>query len=92
MQIEGLTQGALILLLLKEIIGYFSNKKRDHDNAQLKATTENTLAVTELRVEVKNLKEVIAPLPKMKEDLFIAHERIRILGEEKGLFKRKNER
>lgn len=73
MNLEGLTLGAVVLLLLKELISSMNGSRKDN----IKATQENTLALTKLQVEMQNLKELISMIPKMKQDIDVAHERIR---------------
>jgi len=86
---DGLTTGALVLLLIREIIGFIVNKKRDADAvqraadmSQTRALQDCTIAITELKIEFKNFKEVISIIPKMKQDLDVAHERIRYITKE----------
>lgn len=75
MSIDGITLGAILLILVRELLGLFFNSRKD----QIKATQENTLAVTKLQVEMQNLKELISGIPKMKQDIDVAHERLRQL-------------
>ena len=60
------------------ILGYFINRILvQNDDAIDKNTEANIhlqLAVVELKVEVKNLAEKLAPIPKMQEDIAHLHE------------------
>jgi Na+/phosphate symporter len=56
--------------------------KTAHSQALKEATTEThklALAITELTVEIRNLKETTKHIPKIQKDLHILHGRVREL-------------
>lgn len=84
MNIEGLTAGAIVLFALTQVVAIVRDMVKDKGTAQTTAVKENTtatndlkMAVTKLQVEMQNLKELISMIPKLKQDIDVAHERIR---------------
>ena len=63
------------VFLVKELWSLFKNSYKENT----KALQETTLAITELKVELKHINEKLADMPKMKRDIDVAHELIRQL-------------
>ena len=76
---------ALGLWALKELYASWKGKDREKSET-LKANTDAvqmlTLAITELKVELRNLKESIQPMPKLIRDMDVAHEKLRRIEKE----------
>ena len=51
--------------------------KRERNKTQDEALNKCTLAIVELQTQIKNLTEVLYIIPKLKEDIDAAHEKIR---------------
>ena len=67
--------GYVLHALVSRIIDRFL--KQNDDNAE--ALQQNTLAITELRVEIKNIREIISDHYKLRQDVNVLHERMRNL-------------
>lgn len=67
------SMGTLAVIALRELIKIF----RDDRNKSTKATEENTIAIAELKVEIRSLREKIDDLPQMRDDLNLAHAKLR---------------
>lgn len=64
-------------------IGYFLTKFADRWFAKKDAveeeTTKLTLAMVELKIEIKHLTEKLSPMPKIQSDLNELHTKVRVL-------------
>jgi hypothetical protein len=77
---QEITLGAVVFLILKEMLGSLMISKRDG----AKALLENTLALKGLQVEIAHLKVAIEMLPKIKLDVDAAHQKIRSIENKLG--------
>lgn len=69
-------QGIIVMIalyLLQQIWQTFVGSARK----KLKALENNTLAITKLETRMEDLQKIIVELPKMKQDVAAAHEKIR---------------
>jgi hypothetical protein len=67
--------GYLLHAIMSRIIDRHLKRTDDHD----KALQDNTMAIMELRVEIKNIREIISDHYKLRQDVNVLHERIRNL-------------
>lgn len=56
---------AIIVFLLKEIVTWFKNERKDH----AKALHENTLAVTRLTIQIEHLERQVRVIPELEKDV-----------------------
>lgn len=75
----GATIVLAVLWLGREIIGKRIKKNEEKTNDLEKTIRENTLAVTELRVEIRHLLDAVKELPEMRKDIDQAHMKIRAM-------------
>lgn len=80
MQIEGLTLGAVLLILVKEIASSFSDSRKKNTQA-LEA---NTHAVIKLETKIEHIMKRLDDLPEMQKDINALHEKVRNLNGAKG--------
>lgn len=80
--IKSLPASVQVLIIM--VLGWFFKEywedRKDKKKTQDEALNKNTLAIVELQVQIKNLAEVLSILPKFKQDLDYAHEKIRDLN------------
>lgn len=67
---------AVGLYLFKSLWGWVIGSAR----MRLKTLSENTTAIAKLTLEVQNVKDLIQDLPKLKQDVSMAHQKIRELS------------
>lgn len=73
---EHIAWAAVGVWALKELYAVFKDDKRKNTDALM----QNTLAVVELRVELRYLKALLDEVPKLRKDVDAAHARLRDLG------------
>lgn len=83
---QTLQNNALALILISNglvVLGFLIQGIASHffgeTKANSKAAAEFNVAIAELKVEVRNLRECLQGLPKLKEDVDAAHGKIRVL-------------
>lgn len=59
--------------LIRELWGTYREKSKE----LTKSLSELALAVTELRVEIKNLKDSVGHIPTIRQDLNALHSKVR---------------
>ena len=67
--------GLAIGALSSKLLDHFFSSSKDRQNE----VTKLTLAMTELRVEIKHLSEKLHPIPRMQQDLNELHGKVRDL-------------
>jgi hypothetical protein len=65
--------GYVLHAIISKLIDRFLKQNDDRDDA-LQA---NTMAITELRIEIKNIREIISDHYKLRQDVNVLHERLR---------------
>jgi hypothetical protein len=73
MNIEGLTLGAVVLLVLKEVAGLFVDKHKDNT----KALENATHAIIKLQTELEFIHKFLERVPEIEKDLNEAHKKLR---------------
>lgn len=73
MTTEALTWGLLGVLIVKEFISLFFSRHRDN----VLALQDNTMAIIELKIELRHMKQAIEEVPKLRKDIDAAHEKLR---------------
>lgn len=80
MNIEGLTFGAVVLVLIKEVFNMLSDKRRDNT----RALEENTHAVIKLKAELEYVHKALSEIPELRRDIDGAHRKLRGLEAKMG--------
>jgi hypothetical protein len=70
----------LLVIGLLYLLNNFIQDRRKKSDKESDAIDQLKLAVVELKVEVKGLRETLQDLPKIKRDVDAAHEKIRDLS------------
>ena len=75
--LEGVTIGAVALILIREFVSLFTDRHKKNTDALL----QNTHAIIKLETKIDALMKAVDAIPEMQRDLMIAHEKIRSLNE-----------
>ena len=78
-----LALGFILKTLLEAAIWFFKDwwtDRKEIKQRQSQALLENTMAIVELRIQVKQLNDFLMIIPKLKADVDLAHDKIRSMS------------
>lgn len=75
MEIQGITLGAVVLILLKELVGLFSGAHKKNTSALESATH----AIIKLETKLEYITKYLEKIPQLEEDIHVAHSKLREL-------------
>ena len=79
MMTESLTLGAIFLIVIKEVASFIRDTFSSQQKQNTQAMQENTLAIVELKVELKFIQRALEKLPEIEKDINVAHQKIRAI-------------